>query len=213
MPPYQVILAVAILAFGTPSGAQARDKDGFLEPAENPLLGTWLLSEERINPNMPIRCSNLTLTFAQGPRLYMFYRPNAVAVGRTIFTIIDHDHIFIDEIPGCLYQRGPLNGTTPLLDSIRAEAEAQRQRAAEPPGPLGPPPHTTTPEEAQSAIACMSNPSGPGCLTYDQAMKKLQEQTEPVPAVAASPEMQRSMNQLNKAIRDLQEQARQQTGR
>jgi hypothetical protein len=209
---YWVILAVTFLALGTAPAAHARDKEGFLEPSENPLLGTWLLSEERINPNMKLRCANLTLTFTPAPRQYMFYRPNAIAVGRAIITIIDHDHIFIDEIPGCLYQRGPLDGTTPLIDSIRAEAAAQRQRAAEPPAP---PPHTTTPEEAQIAITCMGNPSGPGCMTYDQALEKIKElkENEPAPAVAASPEMRRSMDQLNRAILDLQEQARQQTGR
>jgi hypothetical protein len=209
---YWVILAAAVLALGAAPAAHARDKDGFLEPAENPVLGTWLLSEERINPNMRLRCANLTLTITQSPRTFMLIRPNQVAAGRAIFTIIDHDHIFIDEIPGCLYQRGPLNGTTPLLDQIRAEADAQRQHAAEPPGP---PPHTTTPEEAQIAIECMNNPSAPGCLTYDQAIKKIQElkDTEPAPAAVISPELQRSMDQLNRAIRDLQEQARQQTGR
>src|SRR5665213_234541 len=100
---FRIGLAVAALGLATLSAADARDKDGFLEPAENPLLGTWLLSAEGINPNMPIRCGMLRMTFTQSPRTYIQFRPNAVAAGQRIYTILDHDHIMLDEIPRCTY--------------------------------------------------------------------------------------------------------------
>ena len=187
MASHWVILALAGLALGTVPAADARDKDGFLEPAENPLLGTWLLSAEGINPNMPTRCGLLRMTFTQTPRTYMQFRPNAVAAGQRVFTILDHDHIMVDEIPRCTWQRGPLNGTTPLLEQIKAEAEAKSQQAA---GPSAPPPYTPPPDQPQAE-------AGPV--------------TAPAPT-RMSPELQQSMDQLNQAIRDLQEQARQQSG-
>jgi hypothetical protein len=172
--PFRIGLALAALSLATVSAADARDKDGFLEPAENPLLGTWLLSAEGINPNMPIRCGMPRMTFTQVPRTYIQFRPNAVAAGQRVYTILDHDHIMLDEIPRCTYQRGPLDGTTPLLDSIKAEEEAKRQSTAEPPVP----PAETVPPAASPPIT--------------------------------SPELQRSMNDLDQAIRELQERARQQ---
>jgi hypothetical protein len=211
---FRIGLAVAALGLATLSAADARDKDGYLEPAENPLLGTWLLSAEGINPNMPIWCGVLRMTFTQSPRTYIQFRPNAVAAGQRIYTILDHDHIMLDEIPRCTYQRGPLNGTTPLLDSINAEAEAKRQSAAEPPMP---PPSTPTQQEVQRQIDEMANPSQPHRLTYDEAIheiNKLPPAEAGPPAVpspiSTSPELQRSMSQLNQAIRELQERARQQ---
>lgn len=216
MSPFGIGLVVAALGLVMVSAADARDKDGFLEPAENPLIGTWLLSAEGINPNMPIRCGMLRMTFTQSPRTYMQYRPNAVAAGQRIYTILDHDHIMLDEIPRCTYQRGPLNGTTPLLDSINAEADAKRQSAEEPPLPL---PHTPTQEEVQRQIDEMANPSQPHRLTYDEAIQEINklppaEAGPPAapPPITTSPELQRSMSQLDQAIRELQEQARQQAG-
>jgi hypothetical protein len=214
---YWVILAVAGLVLGTVPVADAWAKDSFLEPAENPLLGTWLLSEEGINPNLPVRCAVLRMTFTQAPRTYIQVRPNAVAAGQRIYTILDHDHIMVNEIPRCTWQRGPLNGTTPLLEQIKAEAEAKRQQAA---APVAPPPHTLTPEELQRRIDEMANPSLPHQLTYNEAIEEIEQQpqaeaapaTVPPPATT-SPELQRSMDQLHQAILDLQEQARRQTGR
>jgi hypothetical protein len=214
MSPFGIGLVVAALGLATVSAADARDKDGFLEPSENPLLGTWLLSAEGINPNMPIRCGMLHMTFTQSPRTYMQFRPNAVAAGQRIYTILDHDHIMIDEIPRCTYQRGPLNGTTPLLESIKAEEAAKRQSAAVP--PLSPP-RTPTQDEVQRQIDEMANPSQPHRLTYDEAIQEIEKlpaaedgpPAAPAP-VATSPELQRSMNQLDQAIRELQERARQQ---
>ena len=213
MSPFGIGLAVAALGLAMVSAADARDKDGFLEPSENPLLGTWLLSAEGINPNMPVRCGMLRMTFTQAPRTYIQFRPNAVAAGQRIYTILDHDHIMIDEIPKCTYQRGPLNGTTPLLDSIKAEEATKGHSAAEPPLPT---PHTPTQEEVQGQIDEMANPSQPHQMTYDEAIQEINK----VPAAEAgppaapspitSPELQRSMSQLNQAIRELQEQARQQ---
>jgi hypothetical protein len=216
MSPFGIGLVVAALGLATVSTADARDKDGFLEPAENPLLGTWLLSAEGINPNMPIRCGMLRMTFTQAPRTYMQFRPNAVAAGQRIYTILDHDHIMIDEIPRCTYQRGPLNGTTPLLESIEAEKAAKRQSAVEP----LPPPHAPTQEEVERQIDEMANPSQPHRLTYDEAIQEINKMpaaeagppAAPSP-ITTSPELQRSMSELNQAIRELQEQARQQAPR
>jgi hypothetical protein len=207
---YWVIATVALLAFGTAPISGARDRGGFLEASENPLLGTWLLSEERLNPVHPIRCANMTLTFTHTPGTYNLIRPNQVAVGYMVYTMIDHDHMLIDEIPGCLYQRGPLDGTTPLLDRLKAEAEARRQGALQPPAPL---PRTTTAEEAQIAIECMGDTSKPGCMTVDQALERIDGMKEagPAPATTDNPETRRSMDQLNRAILDLREQARRQT--
>jgi hypothetical protein len=216
MSPFGIGLAVAALGLATVSAANARDKDGFLEPAENPLIGTWLLSAEGINPNMPIRCGMLRMTFTQSPRTYIQYGPNAVAAGQRIYTILDHDHIMIDEIPRCTYQRGPLSGTTPLLNSIEAEKAAKRQSAVE---PLPPSPNTPTQEEVQRQTDEMANPSQPHRLTYNEA---IQQNNKLPPAEAGppaapppitSPELRRSMDQLDQAIRELQEQARQQAPR
>jgi hypothetical protein len=214
MSPFGIGLVVAALGLATVSAADARDKDGFLEPAENPLLGTWLLSAEGINPNMPIRCGMLHMSFTQSPHTYIQFRPNAVAAGQRIYTILDHDHIMIDERPRCTYQRGPLNGTTPLLESIKAEETAKRQSAAEPPLP---PPHTPTQDEVERQIDEMANPLQPHRLTYNEAIQEIEKlpvaeagpPAAPVP-VATSPELQRSMRQLDQAIRELQERARQQ---
>jgi hypothetical protein len=175
MSSFGIGLAVAALGSIAVSSANARDKDGFLEPAENPLIGTWLLSAEGINPNMPIRCGMLRMTFTQVPRTYIQFRPNAVAAGQRIYTILDRDHIMLDEIPRCTYQRGSLNGTTPLLESIKVEEETKRQPAAEPALPSGEP----------------GSPALPSPIT-------------------TSPELQRSMNELDRAIRELQERAGQQ---
>jgi hypothetical protein len=214
MSPFGISLVVAALGLATVSAAAARDKSGFLEPAENPLLGTWLLSAEGINPNLPIRCGMLHMSFTQSPRTYMQFGPNAVAVGQRIYTILDHDHVLIAEIPRCTYQRGPLDGTTPLLESIKAEEEAKQRSAAEPPLP---PPHTPTREEVERQIDEMAHPSLPHRLTYDEAIREIEKlpaaEAEPPAApapVATSPELQRSMRQLDQAIRELQERARQQ---
>lgn len=214
MSPFGIGLALAALGLATVSAADARDKDGFLEPAENPLLGTWLLSAEGINPNMPVRCGMLRMTFTQSPHTYIQFRPNAVAAGRRVYTILDHDHIMLDEIPRCTYQRGALDGTTPLLDSIQAEAEAKQHSAAEPPLP---PPHTPTQQEVQRQIDEMANPSQPRRLTYDEAIQEI-ETLPPAgagppaapPPITTDPELQRSLSQLDQAIRELQERARQQ---
>ena len=214
MSPFAIGLALAALGLATVSAADARDKDGFLEPAENPLLGTWLLSAEGINPNMPIRCGMLRMTFTQSPHTYIQFGPNAVAAGQRVYTVLDHDHIMLDEIPRCTYQRGPLDGTTPLLDSIQAEAEAKQHSAAEPPLLA---PHTPTQQEVQRQIDDMTDPSQPRRLTYDEAIQEIAK-LPPAgagPAAAATPittdpELQRSLSQLDQAVRELQELARQQ---
>jgi hypothetical protein len=100
----------------------------------------------------------------------------------------------------------PLNGTTPLLDSINAEAEAKPQSAAE---PAMPPPHTPSQEEVQRQIDEMANPSRPHQLINKLPPAEAGPPAAPSP-ISTSPELQRSMSQLDQAIRELQERARQQ---
>ena len=178
---FRILLAVAVLGLANiPACDAADDTVASIDPAHNPLLGTWLLSAEVVNPNLPTRCVNkrfvLTPTSqtridgtvrSEGPARYAVYGPKAMAIygsaGYRIYTIIDHDHIMLDEIPRCTWQRGALNGTTPLLEKLALEAQ---------PAPA------PAPAEA---------------LTNDA-------------------DLRRSMDELGRAIHDLQEKARQQDG-
>jgi hypothetical protein len=80
-----------------------------------------------------------------------------------------------------------------------------------------PPPHTPSQEEVQRQIDEMANPSRPHQLTYDEAIQEINKlppaeagpPAAPSP-ISTSPELQRSMSQLDQAIRELQERARQQ---
>ena len=177
---FRIILAVAVLGLAKVPASDAADNTvASIDPAHNPLLGIWLLSEEVINPNLPTRCVNQRLVLAptsqtsidgtdrrEGPARYVVYGPKAMAIygiaGYRIYTIIDHDHIMLNEIPRCTWQRGALNGTTPLLEKLAMEAQPAPAEAPE----------------------TMTN----------------------------NPDLRRSMDELGRAIHDLQERARQQDG-
>ena len=176
----RIILAAAIAGLATiPAGHAADNTVASIDPAHNPLLGTWLLSEEVINPNLPTRCVSHRMVLTptsqtsidgtdrrESPARYAVYGQKAMAIygnaGYRIYTIIDHDHIMLDEIPRCTWQRGALNGTTPLLDRLAMDAQ---------PAPAAAPDATTD-----------------------------------------SADLRRSMDELGRAIHDLQEQTRQQNG-
>ncbi len=100
----------------------------------------------------------LRMTFTQAPRTYIQFRPNAVAAGQRIYTILDHDHIMIDEDTQVhLPTRPPINGTTPLLRQHQGGGAAAKGTLCSR-APL-PPPHTPTQEEVQGQIDEMANPS------------------------------------------------------
>lgn len=150
MRPFRIVAAIAVLGLTMVPGADAADNTAAsVDPAHNPLLGTWLLSEEVVNPNLPMRCVNYRMVLTattqtgidatgrqEGPARYGVYRPNAMAIygayGYKMYTIIDHDHIMLDEIPRCTWQRGALNGTTPLLDKLAMEAQPPPVQAPSP---------------------------------------------------------------------------------
>jgi hypothetical protein len=131
---FHTIFAAAVLCSATVPSANALDKGGYYDASDNPLLGTWLLSAEVINPNFPTHCPTERMAFTptssesfgergahfKGAAQFIPGGPKSVTVmsgGIWTYILIDHDHILQDQIPRCTWQRGPLNGSTPLIDA------------------------------------------------------------------------------------------------
>jgi hypothetical protein len=129
-----VRLAVVVGCVGAATAAHA---SGELDPSQNPLLGTWLLSAEVVNPNLPIRCTADQVEFtpttqtdvyksvpSSAPARYVSMGPKIAVWGSSgykIYTVIDHDHIMLDEIPRCTWERGAPGGQTALLQQLAVE--------------------------------------------------------------------------------------------
>lgn len=164
--------------------AMALDKNGYYDASDNPLLGTWLLSGQVINPNLPTTCGIDRMAFtpttselftdggghSKTKAQFIPRGPNMVTVnGGLTLKLIDHDHIMQDEIPRCIWQRGPIDGSTPLLDQrYQAMAAKLPGAAASAPSTAGaaqPTPATTTPELERAM------------KDLDQAIQELEQQT------------------------------------
>ena len=199
MAQFRNTLAAAVFFLATIPAANALNKDGYYDASDNPLLGTWLLSAEVINPTYTVHCTTERMAFTPANAEY-FGEGGGHFLGRALFlprgakslTIIhlesstvmnsgnatyiflDHDHILEDAIPRCTWQRGALNGSTALIDAHHAAAS---------PAALAPLPTLTniTPQnDASPAFNCV--------------------------------DLQISLAEFNKAVEDAKEQLKQKSG-
>jgi hypothetical protein len=144
-------LSAATATCWVPVARAAGSPDGSLDPSHNPLIGTWLLSAELVNPNLPIRCHADRIEFTPTTQTGIYQSVSSPASARYVgagpkiavwgnygyklYTVIDNDHIMLDEIPRCTWQRGQLGGQTAMLRKLAAERgeTASAQTAATPP--------------------------------------------------------------------------------
>jgi hypothetical protein len=135
---FHIAMAIGALSAATATCAvTAAHADGSLDPSRNPLIGTWLLSEELVNPNLPLRCHADRITFTPTTQTGIYNSVSSPASARYVaagpkiavwgnhgyklYTVIDHDRIMLDEIPRCTWQRGELSGQTAMLQKLAAE--------------------------------------------------------------------------------------------